>query len=293
MNSRTRKEISRRYIRLTDEWAARYEKAVAVTIRKQIQGVINKLQEGDVLYSTESRIDAARRFNELPVFDSVLTKVLSNLFRGFAIEYATSTYNRLIRASRRKIKADGTGAFGFSEEWNQAVTDYLNQFILVRAVLPVTEGTKKQILRILLQGQAEGWGIDRIIKELQNEEVNELTVFRARRIVRTELSISANFADKMVQDSVPFEVEKTWISVKDNRRRHSHEMMDGVTVDGDADFHVPIIRKRVQIGIDLMSGPGDPEATAGNVINCRCTRALVPKRDKNKRLIPKPQKIRP
>jgi uncharacterized protein with gpF-like domain len=290
MNLRARRELSRKYIRLTDQWTTRYENAVAATIRKQIQAVIAKLREDS--FSVTNSINATRRYLDTVFLDSVLTKVLTKLFREFAIEYATLNYNRLIRASRRKVKADGTGAFGFSEEWNQSISDYLNQYLLNRAVIPVTESTKKQILRILLQGQAEGWGIDRIIQELESEETQELTRFRARRIVRTELSISANFADKMVQDSVPFEVEKIWISVHDNRTRDSHVKMDGVTVDGDADFHVPIIKKRVQVGIDLMSGPGDPEATAANVINCRCTRALIPKRDKNNRLIPKPQKIR-
>jgi hypothetical protein len=293
MNLRARRELSRKYIRLTDQWTVKYENAVAVTIRKQIQSVVDTLREASKDTSREAGINAAKRSLDVPFFDSVLTKILTLLFRGFAIEFATLNYNRLIRASRRKVKADGTGAFGFSEEWNQSITDYLNQYLLNRAVVPVSEGTKKQVLRILLQGQAEGWGIDRIIQELENEETDELTRFRARRIVRTELSISANFADKMVQDNVPFEVEKIWISVHDNRTRDSHVKMDGVTVDGDADFHVPIIKRKVQIGIDLMSGPGDPEATAGNTINCRCTRALVPKRDKNKRLIPKPQKIRP
>lgn len=293
MNLRARRELSRKYIRLTDEWTVKYEGAIAVTIRKQIQGAIDKLREGAAHGSQLNGINAARRYLDTVIFDSVLTNILTKLFRNFVIEYATINYSRLIRASRRKVKADGgTGAFGFSEEWNQSITDYLNNYLLTRAVVPVTENTKKQILRILLQGQAEGWGIDRIIQELENEETDELTRFRARRIVRTELSTAANFADKMVQDSVPFEVDKIWISVHDNRTRDSHVKMDGVVVDGDADFHVPIIKKKVQIGIDLMSGPGDPEATAGNIINCRCTRALIPKRDKNKRLIPKPQKTR-
>lgn len=283
MNSKQRRALSHQYIRLTDQWTANYEKAVAATIRKQIRAVIEKLKaEG---------LRSALSFVDRMIFDEPLIKVLEKLFRGFALEYATINYNRLIKVSRKYKKADG-GAFGFNEEWNQAVTDYLNQYLLHRATLWYSDSTKKQILKVLLQGQGEGWGIDRIIQELESTENEELTKFRARRIVRTELSISANFADKMVQDSVPFEVEKVWISVKDNRTRDSHEKMDGVTVDGDADFHVPIIKKRVQVGVDLMSGPGDPEATPGNIINCRCTRALIPKRDKNNRLIPKPQKIR-
>jgi uncharacterized protein with gpF-like domain len=278
--------LSRRYLRLTDRWTSEYEPYIAAVIRKQLKEAAAKLREGGER--------ALRAHLDTWFFDERFGKVVSKLFRSFVMSYAQATYSRLMRASRKKVKAE-TGAFGFSEEWNQAITDYLNQFVLTRATIPYTEGTKKQILKVLLTGQAEGWGIDRIIQELEQEDGlnNTLTLFRARRIVRTELSIAANFADKLVQDSVPFEVEKTWISVKDNRTRDSHEQMDGVTIEGDADFHVPIIRKKVQVGIDLMSGPGDPEATPGNIINCRCTKGLVPKRDKKGRLITKPQKIRP
>jgi len=35
-----------------------------------------------------------------------------------------------------------------------------------------------------------------------------------------------------------------------------------------------------------MEYPGDPNASAGNVVNCRCTVAVVPKRDSNGDLIP-------
>lgn len=285
MNLRARRELSRKYIRLTDKWTVEYEPLIAAALRKQIAAVIDKLRKDGAR--------AARSYVDHLLVDPLLIKITGGLFRGFALEFATINYKRLIRVSRKKIKADDTGAFGFSEEWNQSISDYLNQYLLTRATLWYSDSTKRQILRILLHGQDQGWSIDRIIQELENDGMEELTVFRARRIVRTELSISANFADKMVQDSVPFEVEKIWISVHDNRTRDSHVKMDGVTVDGDADFHVPVIRKHVQVGVDLMSGPGDPEATPGNIINCRCTRALIPKRDKKtNRLIPKPQKIR-
>lgn len=249
-------------------------------IKTQIAEIISVLKERG-LNSAKNALFAF-------VFHDDTAQVLTDLHKEFTLSYATTRYKRLMALSRSKKK--DSGAFGFSDEWIQAIIDYLNNFLLNRAVLPVTDGTKKQILEVLNQAQQEGWSIDRIIQELTNKGQDELTDFRARRIVRTELTIASGFADKLVQDKVPFEVDKEWISVHDNRTRDSHNMMDGVVVDGNADFHVPIIKKKVQIGIDLMSGPGDPEATPGNVINCRCTKALIPKRDKKGRLISKQSK---
>jgi len=274
-----RQELSQQYLRLTTRWANKFEPLVAAAIKAQIAEFIAILKE--------KGLRAAQNSLTLFVFHDQSTEVLGRLFREFALNYATRNYNRLMRAPKQKRK-DG-GAFGVAEEFNRDITDYLNQFLLTRAVLPVTEGTKKQILAILTQGQNEGWSIDRIIQELESSGNDELTDFRARRIVRTELTIASNFADKMVQDKVPFAVIKTWISVHDNRTRDSHEKMDGVEVEGDADFHVPVMKGKLQIGIDLMTGPGDPSATPGNIINCRCTKALIPKRDSKGRLIPKTQ----
>jgi uncharacterized protein with gpF-like domain len=240
--------------------------------------------------SEEAAIKAAKRYLETVFFDDFLTNTLSKLFKSFVLVYANATYKRLVQESRKRVKAEGTGAFGFNPEWNLAIANYLNQYLLTRAIIPVTETTKKIVLKILVKGQSEGWGVDRIIQELKNTENKELTDFRARRIVRTELVIASNFADKLVQEKVPFEVEKTWISVHDDRTRDSHEQMDGIVVDGDADFQVPVIKKGVQVGIDQMNGPGDPRGSAGNIINCRCTKALIPKRDKNNKLIPKIKK---
>jgi len=286
MNLKERQQISTRYKNLINRWTNALTPQVSEILKKQINGFTSLLKE--------KGIRAAVAYLDHLVLDADLFEVLADLHRKFTIEYATSTYKRLMVASRQKryVKKADTGAFGHSDEWNKAVEDYLNQFLLNRAVVPVTDSTKKLILAILHEAQDKGWGIDRIIQELHNTQQNELNDFRARRIVRTELSIAANHGDNMVQDAVPFDVDKIWISTHDNRVRDSHEKMDGVTVAGDASFHVPIIRKRVQIGIDLMNGPGDPEGSPENVINCRCTRAMIPKRDKNGRLIIKQQKLR-
>jgi hypothetical protein len=40
---------------------------------------------------------------------------------------------------------------------------------------------------------------------------------------------------------------------------------------------------------DLLEFPGDPNASAASVVNCRCSVAPIPKRDQNGFLVPKPQ----
>ena len=39
-------------------------------------------------------------------------------------------------------------------------------------------------------------------------------------------------------------------------------------------------------GNGVVVGSGDPKGSAGNVINCRCSVAVVPKRDDNGNLVP-------
>ena len=78
-------------------------------------------------------------------------------------------------------------------------------------------------------------------------------------------------------------LNKRWISVFDYRTRDfgegdgivdefNHRVMNEVTVGPDQLFEVP-----GKNGIaELMTGPGDPGGSPGNVINCRC--ALVYRR---------------
>ena len=56
--------------------------------------------------------------------------------------------------------------------------------------------------------------------------------------------------------------------------------MNLVKVPADQPFKVPS-----KSGVQDMMYPGDPNGSAGNVINCRCSSAIVPRRDKDGRLI--------
>lgn len=103
--------------------------------------------------------------------------------------------------------------------------------------------------------------------------------WQALRIARTETTSAANYAAIETARMSNLVLEKRWISVIDDRTRltpFDHLDMNGQKVDLEKPFF---------IGGEEITFPGDPKASAGNTINCRCTVSFVPKRDSNGELI--------
>lgn len=107
--------------------------------------------------------------------------------------------------------------------------------------------------------------------------------WQALRIARTETTTAANYAATVSSKTSGFQNEKVWISTLDARTRRppeshfNHHSMNQVKVGVDEQFNV---------SGEKMLFPGDPNASGGNVINCRCTVAIIPKRDSEGNLIP-------
>jgi hypothetical protein len=95
--------------------------------------------------------------------------------------------------------------------------------------------------------------------------------WRADTIARTEVHNAAMFASKRSAELIQIQSGKTltkrWIPTKDERTRFSHaQMSTHKPIFLDSKFKVG----RPDGGVDLMDRPGDPNGSAGNVINCRC-----------------------
>lgn len=219
-----------------------------------------------------------RKLDEVIINDRV-AEVIRDLYTEVGIFYANQTLRELTGQQKK--------GFGFNLKWTEEILRYFALYLLNKAVLPITETTKEQIRQIMEEGQREGWGVDRIVRELNS---SELTLWRARTIVRTETAKAAFYGDKLGESESEFESTKMWISAKDHRTRHSHRQMNGKVLDWSDKFAVPVFKDvgavDVQIGIDLMEGPGDPNAHKANVINCRCSLSRRLKKV-NGRLVPK------
>lgn len=116
--------------------------------------------------------------------------------------------------------------------------------------------------------------------------------WQAMRISRTETTAASNYAALQAADDTGFVMEKEWISVGrgyDGRTREHEkgDLFDHVDMDGQKVPRYAKFELRSSKGEkDSLDFPGDPNGHPSDVINCRCTVALIAKRDRAGNLIP-------
>jgi hypothetical protein len=210
---------------------------------------------------------------------------LRTLYSTVGVRYARQAFN------------DRTVRKGFftPSEWIQAILQYLGDNFYNRGVLRITETTRKHFLDILDKAFNEGWGALETAEYIRKDPAIETVIQnRAEMIARTETGRAIHSGQFVGADKSPFEKEKIWISAKDNRTRGNpfngqkdkadHYHMDGQTVGINTKFTDD------RSNVDLMH-PHDPTAPAKDVIQCRCTMAVINKVDENGRLIRKPSAL--
>ena len=150
----------------------------------------------------------------------------------------------------------------------------LQQFIDVESFNNANEIAETSIdeLRIILgNGLSDGLSNDEIAKSIVDKFEDQLSKSRTIRIVRTETHNALMFANltstEILDRDLNLGLVKEWVATEDDRTRENHQIANGQTVPLDGLFTV---------GPDRMKRPGDPNASPGNVIRCRCALAFVP-----------------
>lgn len=207
----------------------------------------------------------------LPVMDERMGEVIMTIHKEAGVYQAGKTL-RDLRKEKMRVKR----GFGYNEEWVRDIQNYFRMHLLNKAVLPISETTKKRILEVLNKGTEEGWGVDRMVREIQYlPDIRR----RARMIVRTETVRAANYGTFLGADKYEYEVAKEWVAINDTRTRKTHRHADESKREIDQRFSNGCLF------------PGDPTAPAKETINCRCKVLMVPKRDAKGRLIPKKSNV--
>ena len=129
---------------------------------------------------------------------------------------------------------------------------------------------KKQITASVTSGILQGKSMGKIASDLQKRipEMNRSSAVRAARTAVTGAQNGGRMDSYQAAADMGIKVRKRWIATKDGRTRHSHQKLDGQTVDWDEPFSSELGKIRF---------PGDPQAKPGNVYNCRCTMRTVEK----------------
>lgn len=154
--------------------------------------------------------------------------------------------------------------------YQYVILQYLKEHFMENAVLPITETTRAEILKVLAQAATQGagyeWGVSKVVGML--EHLGESRA-RIENIVRTESTRASAVGSMAGALDSGILTNKGWGSAQDDRTRRKprdlfdHLHMNEVTVGFDEKFPVP-----GPGGVELMDFPGDPKGSAANV--CRC-----------------------
>lgn len=129
---------------------------------------------------------------------------------------------------------------------------------------------KKQITKSVTSGLLQGKSVGKIATDLQARvsEMNRASAVRAARTAVTGAQNGGRMDSYKAASDMGIKVRKRWVATKDGRTRHSHQKLDGQTVNWDEPFTSELGKIRY---------PGDPRAKPANVYNCRCTMRTVEK----------------
>lgn len=160
--------------------------------------------------------------------------------------------------------------------------EFLKRFVAKQVgnkIKIINRNTKKKVLDVLrpiIQENIDlGSTLPNLAKEIESsKEIRSLyagfSAARSLKIARTEVHTASSVASRNAAKALQIpKLKKEWVASLDERTRDGHSKMNGKKVDMDSTFIVPLDKGSP----DEMAGPGDPTASAGNIINCRC--ALV------------------
>jgi hypothetical protein len=172
----------------------------------------------------------------------------------------------------KKALAKATDINGYQSIW-QAKFAYIGEQVGAKRVTLVSGTAKETLIKITQQAMRDPQFMalgDREKARILRSQFDKYSDYQARRLVRTESTNAANFATmQSASDLFPaHEMNKVWITAIDGRERPAHHSANRQTVQ----FTKPFI-----VGGESLMHPGDSNGSAGNVINCRCSVAPIPR----------------
>lgn len=200
---------------------------------------------------------------------------------NFLIQHHILDFERLFsKQYKRTIDAFGNRTFeAFKSHMNlerKDLQDSLDVFqqlaknwILENALLQaklVAGTTQDELINIIALSQSEGMGVREIARVMRDHVGRSLASSRALTIAVTETHNAATWANlestRQVDQELDIGLFKRWFPVEDVRTRPDHARM----FDADA---IQLSEEFV-VGGEFMDRPGDPSASASQVVRCRC-----------------------
>lgn len=256
MNRKQRTTINERY---RMKWEKAFIPAISRALKSQIKSFVNDIRTQDIGYA-QSRLT-------YQLLNMKMAIAIKKLYRVAGVDAA----NRELRKRRQEPMIKGR-TFGFNEDWTVEIENYFRLHLYDKVVIPITEKTKADLLSKIQQMVRDGESVEWLVQQVSDDT---FTRYRAERIAITESTRAVNFGQQLGAQKSKFKLEKEWVTVGDDRVRHTHILLDGKRVGEFEEF---------KPGLQF---PGDPNGGKGETINCRCHLEYHALRDGRGRLIPK------
>lgn len=248
-----------------------YERRSRAIFKNAIKNVVNTIPFENVTYENYKALIAV----------NINDKSLEAAYLRVYTEIGLIHGNRVGQGINNEIK-EYSRPF-FSQFFQDNILDWVRVNCGIR-ITSVGDSIAKKIVALIEFAFGENMSILQMRSYLRkNLDKGVLNKYEISRIVRTETTGAANHAAIVSGETSNLILDKVWISTKDVRTRtkpkdlFDHRIMDGVLVGQYEDF---VLRSKDGV-IDKIQYPGAPDGSPGDVIQCRCTFAFRPRKDKD------------
>lgn len=237
--------------RALDAWVeregARAERAIAEHLEREARLIARAVAKGD---DWRQVIDTGGW--------SVM--MLREIYRPVFVDAARVTWVMGYERARKDIEDDVLAG------WLERVQTLLTTKV-ARRITDITTATATTVDRIIGLLVAEGLDTRTLAKRLE-AEVADVNRMRAKRIARTEVHAALNTGTMQgtrdTARALGLTGTKFWVPTPDEKTRWWHRDVAPVAVDE------PFLVPNPKAGEDRMDAPGDFDAPASQVVNCRC-----------------------
>jgi len=244
----------------TDEQKKRLWVAVETKRISEEERQTSRIRDG-LKEATEPVLTRLREFGVQDAIDDIESEIdvkpikeaYQDLYAEVGSLFAMESFEGLLP---QKQKQDDT----LEDMWMERLREFAATEAGTR-IVDVTQYTVEQVRGVLQEGIQEGWGVEKIARQLESSDA--ISRVRARRIARTEIVSASNEGSMMGARSTRLNLKKIWIDTPDSRTRETHiQAGSQQPVDIDEPF---------QVGGYDADYPGDLSLPAEEVVNCRCT----------------------
>jgi len=249
-----------------DKWQSAFEKQLDISEKKQI-AIVKRFYKREYNKGIESFIAEGQTNFQLLFDNKDLLKIYRDLYTDIGMRFAKWYVNNINRFIKKAVDTSDV-----DDIWRNAFGSYGSAVGAQRVTL--VSGTAKQTLikitqQLMRDSEFMTLGAVERGRILRNQ-FNKYSQWQAERVVRTEATAAANFAQTQAAQTIfpPEQLQKEWIASFDDRVRDTHS-------EAGSENPIPANDAFI-VGGQPMMFPGDPAGGAAECINCRCSVAYLP-----------------